>query len=324
LSITRPIISVCLIVKNEFGILDTLAHLDANGHGEKVEFLVVDSSDVEFDFEEKIAKNFPKVRYFRYDNPPKKITIANQRNVAVINALADNILFCDAGGSPGMNWLSNLSAPLISNKHELVGGSIHASNKSAAAVNPASQESGGVVQYPSTANLGIKRELIVRLGGFNESLDYGSDADLVWRAAQVGIFQYWVPDAEMGLDGGSMLRQIKRARKYGKALANLMYLHQDQRSRIFTRNPEVWFYGLWFGFQLCSALLALYCRNVQIPFLIVVAGSNILLLIRNRRESRPFLVIVLHYVYSIEFYVQIARILGGARGKLVSQAQWLK
>ena len=46
-----------------------------------------------------------------------------------------------------------------------------------------------------TCNMAYRRELLERLGGFDESLLWGEDVDLGWRATELGARAGWAPDA---------------------------------------------------------------------------------------------------------------------------------
>ena len=295
-------ISVILIVKDEPAIDQTLRKLFGQKRFEDIECIVVDASRCNL---VDISSKHPGVSWLDFEskNPHKKISIAEQRNAGVRASNGEVIVFCDAGGLPEPSWISSISAPLLSGKQDLVGGPIHATNLGASNVWTNLQLDGEEIQYPTTANLGLTRKAFDLVGGFNEDLDYGSDADLVWRLNEQGVKQVCVAEAVMGLDGGTKSREHKRAWRYGKALADLLLLHPERRAAKAKSNPEIWSYPL----LTLAAILALLPFGLARILLPTFLAANLILVLRNVGAKRPGQVLINHYIYGWGFCLQLLR-----------------
>ena len=291
-----------LIVKDEPVIDKTIDQIYQQTKNKDAEIIVVDASA---DRLSKIRRKHPYAVWldFRSENPTKKISIAEQRNAGVRASSGQVIVFCDAGGSPQAGWLDAITAQLLSGNLVLVGGPIFATNSSSVNFWTNLQREGDEVEYPTTANLALTRSAFELVGGFNEELDYGSDADLVWRLNNQGIKQICVEKAIMGLDGGTRKRELRRTWLYGKALADLMILHPKKRAAKVKSNPEIWIYPALTAMALFS--LPFFWFSNFLFFVLLIANS--LLLIRNRKTNHPLQVVISHYVYSWGFCHQLLR-----------------
>jgi len=295
-------ISVIIIVKDESAIDQTLKQLFDQIKNADTECIVIDASAGRLT---SIRQNHPQAVWldFNSKNPSKKISIAEQRNVGVSASNGQIIVFCDAGGSPHPGWLESITAPLLSGEQILVGGPIYATNLSSLDSWTNLQQEGAEIQYPTTANLAITRTAFDLVGGFNENLDYGSDADLVWRLNTEGIKQICVAKAIMGLDGGSKKRELKRAWRYGKALADLLLLHPERRFPKIKSNPEIWIYPTLTIMGIFALPLFEFSRYLAIAFL----TANLLLILKNLKLRHPLQVLARHYLYGWGFCYRILR-----------------
>ena len=294
-----PIISVLIIVKNEPEIEKTLELLHDQCKEANAECIVVDASEHRLD---SIRVKHPWVQWIDYSQPAStKITIPHQRNIAVAAANSSILLFCDAGGSPYKNWVSELSKPLLEGKQHLVGGPIIYTNTFASASGENLQKDGEVLAVSTTANIGFTRPSFDLVYGFNESLSYGSDADFIWKLEAQGIKHICVSSAVMGLDGGSTRRELKRNWLYGKAIVTLLRIHPDKRREKFKSNPELWVYPLllmmWVG------ALLVFLKNPVLALFPLVA--TFILVLKNFREQHPVRIIFRHYVYGAGTIFQI-------------------
>jgi glycosyltransferase involved in cell wall biosynthesis len=267
-----------------------------------VECFVVDASDGRL---RDISPIYTNVSWlgFHSKNQKKRITIAEQRNVGVLASSGEVVIFCDAGGSPDNGWFSSITAPLLSGQQQLVGGPIYATNESSMNTWTNLQNDGEEIQYPTTANLGLTRRAFNLVSGFNEDLDYGSDADLVWRLNEQGIKQICVAKAIMGLDGGTKSRESKRAWRYGQALANLLLLHPKRSSSKAKSNPEIWVYPV-LTLIFVFALLPFGTRRIVATIFLL---SNLFLLLKNIKSRHPIQLLINHYIYGLGFCHQFLR-----------------
>jgi glycosyltransferase involved in cell wall biosynthesis len=294
--------SIIVIVKDEPVISRTLIQLFGQIKNADTECIVVDASEGRLSW---IRQNQPHAVWldFQSKNPNKKISIAEQRNAGVNASNGNVIVFCDAGGSPTSSWLESITAPLLSGDQVLVGGPVLATNLSSLDIWTNLQHDGDEIQYPTTANLALARSAFDLVGGFNEDLDYGSDADLVWRLNDQGIKQICVAKAIMGLDGGSKNRELKRAWRYGKALADLLWLHPERRFRKAKSNPEIWIYPSLTIVGIFALLTIGFFKHLVIIFL----TANLLLFSKNIKSSHPLQILARHYLYSWGICYQVLR-----------------
>lgn len=82
------------------------------------------------------------------------------------------------------------------------------------------------VPYVPTACVAVRRRALVDLGGFNETLRFGEDVDLVWRLNRHGWSVRYEPAASVVHPPRSSLRAWSRQRfDYGGSAAQLAALH---------------------------------------------------------------------------------------------------
>ena len=287
----KPAISVLIVVKDEPEIDKSLEILKSQCDEMGAECVVVDASEHRLD---SIRAKHPWVTWFDYKQPVgRKITIAHQRNIAVSTAQAPVLLFCEAGGTPSSKWVHDLSKPLLEGKLQLVGGPMPFTSAYASSFGENLQEDGEVLKASATGNIGFTRATYDLVEGFNEDLDYGSDADFIWKLAVQGIQHICVKSASVGIDGGSARRELKRNWLYGKAIVPIIKLHPHKRREKFRSNPELWVYPalllMW-----CGALMAV--TRIPILFLAPLVAT-LLLILKNIKNKHPFRIVFRHYVY---------------------------
>lgn len=294
-----PSISVLIIVKDEPSIEKSLESLEIQCKEMNAECIVVDASENRLD---SIKAKFPWVCWIDYKQPcGQKITIPQQRNIAVATARSSVLLFCDAGGTPSSSWVRELSTPLLEGMQHLVGGPILYTNKSASTISENLQKEGEVLRVSTTANIGFTRSAFYLVKGFNEDLNYGSDADFIWKLEAQGIKHVCISSAVMGLDGGSTRRELKRNWLYGRAIVTLFGLHQDKWKEKFRSNAEIWVYPLLIMMWIGALILVL-----KLPLLILLPLiMTCILIFKNIKEQHPLRIIFRHYVYSAGSIYQI-------------------
>ena len=162
------------------------------------------------------------------------------RNTGVRAATGDVVVFTDADCCPGPDWLAAVRRPLADATVGAVAGRL------------ASTAPGGVIemfgslftlQAPAaparhtrwtpwaggfpTANLAVRRELLLRAGGFDESIAiYGEDHDLCARLYATGATIVYAPDAVVAHQHRVALRpMLRQAFGFGRSHAWLMRRH---------------------------------------------------------------------------------------------------
>jgi GT2 family glycosyltransferase len=119
------------------------------------------------------------------------------RNVGWRMARAPLICFTDDDCLPTDTWLAEMVAALGSN--DVVQGRTMPNPAHEANRGPFSHTLtiGWEMGYYETANMGYRREVLERVGGFDETFRYayGEDCELAWRAIDSGATTYFADDA---------------------------------------------------------------------------------------------------------------------------------
>jgi mycofactocin system glycosyltransferase len=152
-------------------------------------------------------------------------------------AFTDNDCIVDAG------WLRSLVGCLCEARADVVGGKVLSPSPdgpvaafeavrspldmgvTASTVGPEE-----VVAYLPSCNLAADRETLRRLGGFDEKMALGEDADLVWRATSAGFGVRYDPEAKILHHHRTRLVALLRRRAdYGSSEADLQLRHPKAR-----------------------------------------------------------------------------------------------
>jgi mycofactocin system glycosyltransferase len=87
-----------------------------------------------------------------------------------------------------------------------------------------------IVAYLPSCNLAADRQTLRRLGGFDEKMALGEDADLVWRASRIGCGVRYEPAAKIVHRHRTRLVALLRRRAdYGSSEADLQLRHPEAR-----------------------------------------------------------------------------------------------
>ena len=94
---------------------------------------------------------------------------------------------------------------------------------------PAVVRPGGRIAYVPTATLVIRRSALTEIGGFDETLRYGEDVDLIWRLVAAGHLVRYQPDAVVRHEPRPTLRAwLAQRYAYGTSAADLARRHPGQ------------------------------------------------------------------------------------------------
>lgn len=130
----------------------------------------------------------------------------------------------------------------------------------------------GKVSYVPTATLLFRRAVLDDVGGFDESLRFGEDVDLVWRVATERVVRY-EPAVEVEHDNRPDWRALLKQRfEYGSSAAHLDQRHPGQVAPI---DVNAWSAAAW-------ALVALGGRRGAIAGLATASASAALLVPKLR------------------------------------------
>ena len=225
-SIANTKISIVIIVKNDRGIEITLKNLQENVP-QTVEIVVIDASG---DALKDIQAKFPTVvwKYF-ISQSGKKISIPEQRNVGVATATGEVVIFVDANCTVEKNWLEELMKPLFTENEKMVSGAIWSKDeKNIHNTQNLRNENIMYLNEAPTMNLALYKEVLTKVGPFDETFDYGSDVDFVTRARGMGYKVRNTPKAILYHDWGDYMDEMRRAYRYGQARVNIYMNHPDK------------------------------------------------------------------------------------------------
>lgn len=283
----HKMISIIVIVKNDYGIKHTLNALKLISMPTDIEIIVVDSSGARLN---EIKQEFIQVNWLEYKSKPKKpISIPEQRNMGVKAAKGTIIVFIDANCIPEKDWLLNLSQLIIDGKERIVSGkTISQNNNSTHDLFYEAHENTIYLDECATINLAIDKEVFARIGLFDEDFEYGSDSDFTWRAIDAGYNIRYKKDAIISHDWGDGRQELRRSFLYGKARGRLYKKHKNKFIKLVTKEYYILFYITYIIFLPLTLVFPLYPLIILIP------------MIKNRR-THPFKMAIGHLVYATGF-----------------------
>ena len=167
---------------------------------------------------------------------------AYARNVGLEHASADLLAYCDADDKVSEGWLAAMADALATADYATGPLDLDSLNPDwlRATRGQTSFDRralfAGTVPYAHGANMGFRRQALVDLGGFDESIAIGADVDIAVRAWESGIDLHFADDAVVAYRLRDSLRGLwRQGRSYG--------LHRpafQRRVRHLTTAPSVW------------------------------------------------------------------------------------
>ena len=158
------------------------------------------------------------------------------RNAGVARASAPVLAFCDADDLVHERWLRSLCA--ATRRNPFVAGAVHSLDPGA--VRPPESVSTppfdpvslnayyGHLPWSMTANLAVRRDLFMDVGGFAEELWTGQDADLCWRLAARGVELTYEPAGiAFKRDRPGVTATFLQWHRYGRKHPLLFRRHRD-------------------------------------------------------------------------------------------------
>jgi GT2 family glycosyltransferase len=153
------------------------------------EEIVVSDDSRSDEIRELIARRFPLVKWVR---GPRRGPAAN-RNCGARQANGDWIAFIDDDCVPDVDWLKNMRRAAFDSR--IVEGRTICPNRTYHPFEEVVENLAGGLLW--SCNLGIRRDLFLRLGGFDEDFleAGGEDLEFAWRVKQNGVCVHFAPEA---------------------------------------------------------------------------------------------------------------------------------
>ena len=154
------------------------------------------------------------------------------RNVGWQNSNTELVLFCDDDDVAHPNWVEEMEKALSG--FDMVGGRLEFFDLNSAHLSKIyrySQERLPVkfhhLPFSPTCNLGVKKQVLLQSGGFNEDLKNGEDIDFCWRAQYDGFNLGFAQAATVSYRLRPSNRLVyKQFKIYGVSDGPLMTIHK--------------------------------------------------------------------------------------------------
>jgi glycosyltransferase involved in cell wall biosynthesis len=222
-----PVISVLIVARNAAATIgDQLDALVGQAFGAPWELVVVDdgSTDATATIVDARAAVSPGLR--RVDGPGRGVAAA--RNAALAAARAPHLAMVDADDVVAPGWLAAMAAAL--DDAPLVAGAleidrlnpewVRGTRGRALTLGPGSFA--GVVPFAHSCNLGVRRDLVDRIGPFDETIEAGEDVEFSYRAWRAGVEPRYAADAVVHYRYRTTLGALwRQGRSYGRVRAVL-------------------------------------------------------------------------------------------------------
>lgn len=197
-----------------------LEALAAQQWSEPWELIISDngSTDNSVEIAREYKERFPA---FRIINASARKCASHARNAGVRAADADRLAFCDADDEVAPGWVASMGDAL--SRFDVVCGQFrfdkfnepHLAEQSARAWKDGLYK-GRFLPGGGAGNLGIKRGVHEAIGGFDECLPHGEDADYFWRLQLEGFELHYVPEAVVQVRVGRVNRYLPYLYRRGK------------------------------------------------------------------------------------------------------------
>ena len=225
MGIGEIIASVVITVKNEGKNLPQLMDALKQEKGE-FEVIIVDSNsnDETRSIMERMCRENTDIKYIRQD-----CSRGQGRNIGVSASQGKYIIFTDGDAIPDGDWVRRMASAL--DEYDLVAGkTVSMEGRGSSNLPRVSLYFKGFEITLPSMNLGIKKSLFERLGGFDESFVTAEDIDLNLRAIQNG--------ARWAICEECIVRH--RSRKGIRGVIKQAFWNGYGRKQLRIKNRQVW------------------------------------------------------------------------------------
>lgn len=301
--------TVVIIVKDEPAVASTLELLWPQCVAANAECIVVDASEGRL---RKIELEFEWVRWIDFHQPAgRRFTIPQQRNVGVRAATTQRIVFCDAGVTPAHDWLRRLLDRVDADPASCWCGPI-VSLDDPPLKTVCDVRNGAPIPLACTANMGFQRSLFEAVGGFNEHIDHGEDIDFGWRLEDAGHGVRGAADAVVWVKWGGLVRQVRRAFRYGHDTPKLLARNPRHAMAYCQRLPDTLLYPAWLVGLALALVASVKVRWVPLAWL---AGLAIPLA-KNSGDRPWWRFLLLKLVRAVGFLIAVPWVAAGQGGTI--------
>lgn len=205
-------------------IADQLDALASQQCSEPWEILIVNnrSTDNTVEIVEGYSQHLPNLRIIE---AAEQQGSAYALNIGVRVATGEALLFCDADDVVGEGWVAAMGEGLT--KYDFVSGpfEIEKLNRSSLQMNRVNPQPSGIQEYTyppylphaGGGNMGVKRSVFEKVGGFDESMAGLQDTDFCWRVQLAGTKLHAVPQAILHVRyRDTPYKLFKQAMHYGE------------------------------------------------------------------------------------------------------------
>jgi glycosyltransferase involved in cell wall biosynthesis len=232
---STPVLSIVIPCLNEARTIEAqLSRLTEEVFSEPWEIIVADngSTDATRSVVQRYCERLPAVRLV---DASARRGAAHARNVGAAAASGEFVVFCDADDEVQPGWVAAMGEAL--REHDVVAGRLDSEklNEEWLYDLRAFPQNNGLMTFDPgppfalTANLGVRRSLHERIGGFDESfLGSAHDIDYCWRLQHAGAELHFEPRAVIAYRFRVNPRAIfQQARFYGIGWVSLYKKHRD-------------------------------------------------------------------------------------------------
>lgn len=258
-------ISINIIVKNDRRIERLLNKLNEIPKPEKTEIIVIDASKKETLLD--IKKKFPKVRWIYFNNTNKKYTFAQQRNTGLRSSKGDIIVFIDSDCIPTKYWLIKLVNPILKENEDVVAGFVKSiGGGSINDITWIKRRNKNYLSECTTINLAFKKELLEKIGYFDEYFDGGGeDTDFSWRIISNNYKIRYNKNAIIYHDWGNIKKEMRRAIRRGETAVRLYRRYPERWKNLFSNYIDVLIYPIYIIFLPVAFFWPPYLLFLLIP-----------------------------------------------------------